>query len=58
MPKEFEGLLDLPRKMFDCKNSPEAVKEIVEREVKRMRGEQALLNKQSEIAGGVNGLSI
>lgn len=38
MPKEFEGLLDLPRRMIDVKNSNEAVKEVVAREVGRLLG--------------------
>ncbi|KAI5479406.1 hypothetical protein MNV49_003550 [Pseudohyphozyma bogoriensis] len=38
LPKEFEGLLDKPRKVIDVKGSPEAVKEVVSREVEKLRG--------------------
>jgi hypothetical protein len=42
MPKEFEGLLDLPRKMFDVVNSTEAVKVVIAREVARLASEKKL----------------
>lgn len=38
LPTEFIGLLDLPRRMFDCKNSNEAVKDVIKREVGRLVG--------------------
>lgn len=44
MPKEFEGLLDLPRKMFDVENSTEEVKLVIAREVARLAVEKKLLN--------------
>lgn len=40
MPKEFEGLLDLPRRMFDVSNDKEEVKTVVAREVERLMGER------------------
>lgn len=33
MPKEFDGLLEKERKVIDVKGTPEAVKEVVIREV-------------------------
>lgn len=33
LPKEFHGLLDKERKVIDVKGTPEAVKEVVVREV-------------------------
>ncbi|KAK4051665.1 threonine synthase [Microbotryomycetes sp. JL221] len=46
LPKEFEGLLDKERKVLDSDNSPEAVKEIVSREVHKLRN-AAVENKAS-----------
>jgi threonine synthase len=36
LPKEFEGLLDRERRVIECKATPEAIKEIVAREVKKL----------------------
>lgn len=36
MPKEFEGLLDLPRRMFDVANGTEPVKAVIAREVSKL----------------------
>ncbi|KAM0790020.1 threonine synthase [Microbotryomycetes sp. NB124-2] len=47
LPKEFEGLLDKERKVLDSDNSPEAVKEIVAREVGQLRAAAARGNKAS-----------
>lgn len=49
MPKEFEGLLEKERKVIDVKGTEEAVKEVVIREVGKLR---------SAAAGGNNAVSI
>ncbi|KAK4051060.1 threonine synthase [Microbotryomycetes sp. JL201] len=46
LPQEFEGLLDRERKVLDADNSPEAVKQIVAREVGQLRS-AAASNKAS-----------
>jgi len=51
LPKEFEGLLDKPRRVLDCKNDPEAVKKIVKEEVAKLVGEIKPVK-------GVNGASV
>jgi len=51
LPKEFEGLLDKPRRVLDCKNDPEAVKKIVKEQVAKLVGEVKPVN-------GVNGASV
>ncbi|GAA6063467.1 hypothetical protein JCM10212_006329 [Sporobolomyces blumeae] len=38
LPKEFEGLLDKPRRVLECENDPEAVKEIVKEQVAHLVG--------------------
>lgn len=39
MPVEFDGLLEKERKVIEVKGTNEAVKEVVMREVGRLRGE-------------------
>ncbi|GAA6031332.1 hypothetical protein JCM8097_005605 [Rhodosporidiobolus ruineniae] len=39
LPKEFEGLLDLPRRVIGVKNDPEAVKAVVSEQVAKLVGE-------------------
>ncbi|GAA5822293.1 hypothetical protein JCM11251_006292 [Rhodosporidiobolus azoricus] len=39
LPKEFEGLLDLPRRVIGVKASPEAVKDVVKEQVAKLTGE-------------------
>ncbi|GAA5955970.1 hypothetical protein JCM3765_000057 [Sporobolomyces pararoseus] len=51
LPKEFEGLLDKPRRVLDCQNDPEAVKKIVKEQVARLVGEVAPVQ-------GANGASV
>ena len=51
LPKEFEGLLDKPRRELDCKNDPEAVKKIVKEQVARLVGDIAPVQ-------GANGASV
>ncbi|GAA5916091.1 threonine synthase THR4, partial [Sporobolomyces salmoneus] len=51
LPKEFEGLLDKPRRVLDCKNDPENVKKIVKEQVARLIGEVAPVQ-------GTNGASV
>lgn len=48
MPKEFEGLLDLPRKMFDVKNGIDPVKEVIAREVARLISEKKMAASKLE----------
>ena len=49
MPKEFDGLLDLPRRVIDCKCSPEAVQKVIEREVAKLVGQAS--GKEAETNG-------
>lgn len=49
MPKEFDGLLDLPRRVIDCPCSPEAVQKVISREVAKLVGQAN--GKESESTG-------
>ncbi|KAK4700508.1 threonine synthase, partial [Phenoliferia sp. Uapishka_3] len=51
MPPEFDGLLDMPRRMIDCKGTPEDVKRVVEKEVARMIGEASMEGVQTKMNG-------
>ena len=47
MPKEFDGLLDLPRRVYDCRGDPEDVKRVIVREVAKLVGDR----KEAETNG-------